>query len=320
MSPAIDSTITLERLPRSGDVVKLAKGAEVETVGGKGLNVARWLARRGECVALGGLLGSEGASRFERELAANGIRDAMLRVPGPTRRNCMFTSSDGMFKMNWPAFPDLASDQWSDARIEALLLGEAAGAGEGAVAILSGSLPPSVPSGFYASFARRLAARGVEVALDASGAPLRQGVAACPAILKPNRDEAAELLGMALETEDDLVRALRTMLDFSPVVILSDGDAGCWFATRGESPSAPRVWRVPSPRVDVIDTTAAGDTLLAEFCHRFYPARELTEDVMRWAVAAGSAATTRPGAEPPAADLVERLHGETVVHSFLEIK
>ena len=62
---------------------------------------------------------------------------------------------------------------------------------------------------------------------------------------------------------------------------------------------------VAAPKVDVIDTTAAGDTLLAEYCFRFYS--EKTADAGRWAVAAGSAACTMPGGAPPAMELVERL-------------
>ena len=48
LSPAIDTTISLPKFPRPGDVIKGAN--ETAHVGGKGLNVARWLALRGERV------------------------------------------------------------------------------------------------------------------------------------------------------------------------------------------------------------------------------------------------------------------------------
>ena len=71
-------------------------------------------------------------------------------------------------------------------------------------------------------------------------------------------------------------------------VSVSDGGAGCWFDGAF----------VPAPAVEVLDTTAAGDTLLAEWCFSGDP---------KLAVAAGSAACTMPGGEPPAIELVERL-------------
>ena len=56
-----------------------------------------------------------------------------------------------------------------------------------------------------------------------------------------------------------------------------------------------------TPKVEVLDTTAAGDTLLAEWC--------FSGDV-HMAVAAGSAACTMPGGRPPDVEQVKRLAGE----------
>lgn len=53
-----------------------------------------------------------------------------------------------------------------------------------------------------------------------------------------------------------------------------------------------------APGGKVLDTTAAGDTLLAEWCFSGDPRR---------AVASGSAACTMPGGEPPSLSLVESL-------------
>jgi sugar/nucleoside kinase (ribokinase family) len=68
----------------------------------------------------------------------------------------------------------------------------------------------------------------------------------------------------------------------------ADNAAGCWF--NGAF--------FPAPKVKVLDTTAAGDTLLAEWCFSGDPRR---------AVASGSAACTMPGGEPPSLSLVESL-------------
>ena len=61
--------------------------------------------------------------------------------------------------------------------------------------MLSGSLPPGLPAAAYAELIAAAAAAGVPAVLDTSGDPLRDGVAAGPAIVKPNIDELAALAG-----------------------------------------------------------------------------------------------------------------------------
>lgn len=309
MSPAIDSTISLKAWPRSGEIFKDVM--EVETVGGKGLNVARGLALRGDAVTLGGLLGRENEVLFTRELERRGVRDAFLRVPGPTRRNEVVTTPQGQFKMNRRAFPGLAAGDCSPRAVLDRLL-EVGGNAKPLACVLSGSLPPAAPAGFYADFAAELAAYGIETVLDASGEPLRAGVRARPAVIKPNTEECAELVGFAPAGEAGFARAARKLLESVRVAIISDGAGGCWFA---EASDGARVWHASAPKVEVLDPTAAGDTLLAEFCHGYYPRRALTEEVMRRAVAAGSAACTRPGAEPPPAELIESLFNGVAVRA-----
>lgn len=305
MSPAFDAAVPVDRFPEPGTVLRAA--AEPAWVpGGKGLNAARLLAARGRAVALGGLVGADDAAAFAAELAARGIRDAMLRVPGPVRRNASFAAPGGAsFKLNAPAFPALRAEDWGEEDVLGALLG--AFPEPPAAALLCGSLPAAVPPDFLARAVRRLAASGAAVAVDASGAPLRAALAAGPDLAKPNRAECEELLGFALSGEADFLRALRALLGSVPRAILSDGAAGCWFAERGEGPERPRVWRVAAPAVAEADATGAGDALLAEFCHRRDPRAPLAEEAMRLAVAAGSAAAARRGPEPPPEEDVARL-------------
>ena len=61
--------------------------------------------------------------------------------------------------------------------------------------VLSGSLPPGLPPAAYAELIAAATAAGVPAVLDTSGDALREGVAAGPAIVKPNLDELAALAG-----------------------------------------------------------------------------------------------------------------------------
>jgi len=278
MSPAVDALVKLPSAPKGeGEIFKDV--ADEENVGGKTINVARWLALRGETVACGGLLGEDNAVPFEKELAKYGVRDCFLRVPGATRRNEMVTWPGGAFKVNRAAFPNVG-----EVKADEVLAGA-----EGAdVAILSGSLPKCCPPSFYADCVRLLKAKGVEVVLDASGKALELGVAAGPDLIKPNAEECEPLVGFVPKTPDEFRRATEILRKTCAHVIISDGGAGAWFDGAF----------TPAPKVEVVDTTAAGDTLLAEWCHSHDP---------RLAVAAGSAACTMPGSRPPAVEIAEGL-------------
>ena len=120
-----------------------------------------------------------------------------------------------------------------------------------------------------------------------------------PDVIKPNAEECEALVGFMPKTPDDFKKANAALKAFCDYPIISDGGAGCWFD--GEF--------VAAPKVEVLDTTAAGDTLLAEWCWRRFGGLEGLE-VGRWAVAAGSAACTMPGGTPPDAALVEALSRE----------
>jgi len=70
----------------------------------------------------------------------------------------------------------------------------------------------------------------------------------------------------------------------------------------------PRSGRVPAPRVDVVDSTGAGDTFVGALAVALSEGRSL-EEAVRFGVCAGALACTRLGAMPgiPRRDQVEAL-------------
>ena len=292
MSPAIDATLTLPAAPRGAGEVIAGVGCE-EHPGGKGLNVARWLAVRGEHVGCGGLLGADNAAPFERELRACGIEDLFVRVSGETRRNEMLVWPGGSVKLNRSAFPGLAGIPEMDA-----LAGAATAADRAGVAVLSGSLPAAAGKDFYARAIAFFRERGWATVLDTSGEAFRLGLEAGPDVVKPNAEECAAALGFVPNDPESFLRADRALRRRARHAIISDGAGGAWFDGAF----------FPAPHIEVRDTTAAGDTLLAEWCHCSYGRGKCdAETAARRAVAAGSAACTMPGGAPPPNALVERL-------------
>ena len=289
MSPALDATVRLPAAPK-GDGEIFKDVAEEENVGGKAVNVARWLALRGADAVCGGLLGEDNAVIFAREMLKYSITDRFARVPGATRRNEMITWPGGAVKLNRPAFSQVKSLEGIDCLT---------GAEDCAVAVVSGSLPPCCGKSFYADAVKRLKEMGLKVVLDASGEAMRLALDAGPDLIKPNAEECEALVGFVPKTAAEFEKATDLLREKAGHVIISDGGAGAWFDGRFSA----------APKVEVVDTTAAGDTLLAEYCWRRFGEGLDDGEAARWAVAAGSAACTMPGGAPPSAELVDALAG-----------
>ena len=160
-------------------------------------------------------------------------------------------------------------------------------------------MPADWPTDTYGKLAEAAKKAGAKVVLDASGTALVEGVKAHPDVIKPNAEECEALIGFVPKTPDDFRRATAALKAFCDYPIISDGGSGCWF---------DGVF-VSAPKVEVLDTTAAGDTLLAEWCWQFFGSGNGNASplALKLAVAAGSAACTMPGGTPPDMDLVLRL-------------
>ena len=287
MSPAIDASVALGKAPKGeGEIFKDAR--IVDNAGGKTINVARWLAIRGCRVTCVGLLGEDNDGLFVREFVKYGIVDRMTRVAGATRRNEMITWPDGAFKVNQAAFPDVALDE--SAFLESL----ASAVTPGSVVVCSGSLPKCCGTDFYAKVVAAVKAKGAVAVLDSSGEPMRLALESHPDFIKPNAEECEALVGFVPKTADEFSHATALLQKQAAHVIISDGEKGAWFD--GEF--------VAAPKVQCVDTTAAGDTLLAEYCYQRF---STAHPDFRFAVAAGSAAVEMPGSNPPSVDRVSAL-------------
>ena len=194
--------------------------------------------------------------------------------------------SDGVgheLKLNQPGFPELDFD-------EAALLHYATSLTKRKrVVILSGSLPARFPANTYARLIRLFRQIGCTTVLDTSGPALAAGLAAKPEVIKPNRHELESLLHRRLKSAKQVKEILRDLMTRQEAVVMSDGPAGAWFASRGT------ILFAASPDVLRVDTTGAGDTLLGQFCADYFPARILTPSIAARAVAAGAAAVEQRG-------------------------
>ncbi len=118
-----------------------------------------------------------------------------------------------------------------------------------------------------------------------------------------NEHEAAFLLGGEVEGVDGALSAASKLLSLGPQsAVVTIGEAGAVCAS-GESSR-----HLPTPKVDVVDTTGAGDAFVGALAARLARDAPL-EDAVAYAVRAGAAAVTKVGAQGalPTPDVVETL-------------
>ncbi len=290
-NPSVDRTIEVGAL-RPGTVIR-ARASRVDA-GGKGVNVARALAAHG-CKAKAVLPsgGAEGA-QLEALLASAGLDLLTVRIAGSIRANVTVVEADGTTtKLNEPG------PQLSAAELDALAaaLSEAAAAAEWVV--LSGSLSPGAPAGWYAEVIRQLRGSGPRIAIDSSGPPLAAAIAAGPDLVKPNREELAELAGRPIDTIADVTAAARVLIGSGVCAVLTSlGPAGAVLASRDGA------WHATAAAIEPRSTVGAGDALLAGYLasgggNAVGPGAPVALAALAEAVAWGSAAAALPGSGMP---------------------
>src|SRR5215470_3059840 len=296
LNPSLDRAVEIDAL-RRGEVIR-GVAAHVDP-GGKGVNVTRALLANG--VASRAVLpcGGEEGQHLVRLLQAEGVDPICVWIAGHTRSNLTLAEPDGtVTKINEPG-PVL-----SPADFEAVLNEMLVAAGEpsdfraGADwVVVCGSTPPGVPVEAMAQLCEGLVAGGVRLAVDTSGPALRAAATAGAALVKPNREELAEVVGRSLTTVGDVVDAARELRSWGAGAVLASlgADGAVLVDDDGVSiGNAP----VDRPRSAV----GAGDALLAGFLAAGAKGGAALAEALAW----GAAAVSLPGSRMPGPDDLQR--------------
>ena len=118
-----------------------------------------------------------------------------------------------------------------------------------------------------------------------------------------NEHEAAFLLGNRVEGVEGALSAAPELLSLGPrSAVITVGEAGAVFA------QDRAVQHLDAPKVDVVDTTGAGDAFVGALATRLARGDSL-EDAVAYAVRAGAAAVTKEGAQGalPTPEVVKKL-------------
>jgi 1-phosphofructokinase family hexose kinase len=172
---------------------------------------------------------------------------------------------------------------------------------------LSGSMPPGVPTHFYADLIEIARKENVPSFLDSSGDALRKGLEAGPFFVKPNETEAKTLLGIGPGESVDFMRtASEVSTKYGVNVLLSLGALGAVAAKAGET------FIVKNPSVEAKSAVGSGDCTLAGLVYGFLNGLSF-EEFIRCGVAAGTANTLTIGAGQFKLEDFERLRGQVSI-------
>ncbi len=300
LNPAVDWTLWVPGF-RPGVVNRVQR--EQTDAGGKGVNVASFLADAGLRVAITGFRGAENADIFRSFLGGKGVADRFVDLPGKTRLGIKIVDPGGgsTTEINFAGLIPSGADL---ARLESTL---DALAGRCEWFVLTGRVPPGVSAGFYADLIARLKAAGRRTALDTSGEALRLGAAAAPDLIKPNLEELSELAGRPLHSQEEILEVAQALLASGiRIVVVSMGERGALFARPGEA-----VFAAP-PRVPVTSTTGAGDALLAGTIAGLLRGLPISK-IARFATACAAGALTQVTHTLPAPAVLDELARQVAV-------
>ena len=287
LNPSLDRTLVIDGFAYGG--LNRVRGSRCDA-GGKGFNVAvtaSALGAQAECV---GLMFRQSAPLFETRLRACGTGGDFVWLDGSARTNLkVFDREAGVVtEFNAPGRP--VPPEALEA-VDALVRQHAVHAD---ALVLSGSLPPGCPAGYYAHLMRLVAGTKCRCVLDADGEALREGLKARPWLLKPNRAELEALSGCKLPSVGDVRDAARRLLACGArAVAVSLGGEGAVAVDAGTALFAPPL------RVDVRSTVGAGDAMAAALACGLAAGKGLAE-ALCMGVASASAMCMAEGSQPPA--------------------
>jgi ribokinase len=278
----VDLITRVARLPAPGETI--VGGTFHTAAGGKGANQAVAAARMGAAVTMIGRVGDDMFGALAREaLKCAGVDVTHVRTDAET------ATGTAQIVLDAGGQNAIAVASGANERLTSDQVAAAAAAWRGVGLVV---LQCEIPLQTNLHIVRHATANGTPVLLNAAPAQalpdeLRQAIA----WLVVNEVEAEQLFGRSVRSVADGIAAARALQRSDQRVVVTLGELGAVFCGTRDP------LHEPAPRVEVVDTTAAGDALVGALAAALVRG-ESDESAVRQAVRAGSLACTKLGAIP----------------------
>lgn len=305
LNPALDLTGSVNELNVGS--VSLVQQSNLHAAG-KGVNVAKVLSDLGADVTVTGFLGKDNPELFHQLFNDIGVKNEFVEVQGATRINVKLVEANGnVSDINFPGVQVTADEI---ARFEETLFRLAK---THDYFVLAGSLPGGVTAEQCAAWIKALHQQGKKVLFDSSKAALKSGIEAHPWLIKPNDEELGDFVGEHLETPEQCQAAAQTLSDKGiENIVVSMGADGVMWLNQGK-------WlRAQPPRMNVVSTVGAGDTLVAGLCWGYMQLMP-KNDLLRFATALSALAVSQVGVGLTSQEELENIKQQTEVSELYPI-
>ena len=289
LNPGIDKRLRVPSLV-AGEVHR-ARSAQ-SFPGGKAAHVAMVLRTLGEIPHWIGFCGGATGAELARGLSTYGVLVHPCETQRLTRTNLEIIDDDNT--VTEILEPGCAPSARELAEFEILFTQTLLQANEPVSVVFSGSLPAGAAADLYARLISLAHESHARTFLDSSGDPLRRALSARPHFVKPNREEAAALFGLPIDSVAVAAEVVRGLIQRgAESAALSLGAEGLLFCPVENA----RILLATPPRLKCESSVGAGDSAVAGFAQAMFTGADAEESLrLATACAAANCLADSPGA------------------------
>ena len=300
-NPSIDCTMELEQL----NVGKMNRiNNKVLTYSGKALNVAIGVSRLGGDSFATGFMFENDGSLFCQRLDNEKVKYSFVWNSGGVRVNYKIVDNRSMLT----EINDKGEIVSLEKQQELITLVSSL-APSSSVVVMSGSLPKGVEDDYYQKLIKEIP-KGVKVIVDTEKNKLLNAVSEGVYLVKPNLTELENIIGNKIKSKQDMINGCNKLIDKGAEnVLLSLGSKGAILS------NGTNTYFCKSASVAVNSTVGAGDSMVAAvsvMTERGLP----MDEILKCAVAAGTASVTTPGTNLFYRDKYEEIYSKIFVEKW----
>lgn len=254
-NPSLDYIVSVRNF-EEGSVNRASD--EMILPGGKGINVSIVLNNLGmESHLLGFIAGFTG-KEIERMVSDDGCISEFIKVDNGFSRINVKMRSEKESEINGigPAISNSEMTQLLD-KLDKLK--------EGDVLVLAGSIPASIPDTIYYDIMKMLSDRKIMIVVDATKDLLLNVLPLHPFLIKPNKQELAEMMNLENLSKEDIVKnAFELQKRGARNVLVSMAGEGAILVTEDGN-----VYSSAAHKGNVVNSVGAGDSMVAGFIYGY---------------------------------------------------